>query len=143
MKSHDHVVPEYKIEVGASTYAFHDVALQKSASGKWTLTVGIIEKMKLAICAVIFSEDTQLTCAELEFVAKVAKLNMSDIAKLLKVDKSTVSKWRKDSGLVPYADSFVLKNKLPEIIFSDRRTGQAYKFWITSQNLPTPTRLAS
>lgn len=109
---------EYKIKVGIRTYVFQNVPLEKSPIGKWVVSYGTVHTMMKAVAATILADkDQALTFDELEHLADTAELSMAKIADLIKVDRSTITKWKKADGLIPYTDSYCLKDKLPKLIF--------------------------
>ena len=54
-----------------------------------------INKIYLSVAADILSDkEKELNYAELAFIAKLIPLSMSEIANLIKKNKSTISKWK-------------------------------------------------
>lgn len=134
---------EFRIEVGPQTYTFHDIPLERSVSGKWSLSHSSVQHMMQAVSALILADkDQALTFPELEHLAKTAELSMAKIADLIKIDRSTITKWKRNEGLIPYSDSYCLKDKLPKIIFEfevghDSPESRCH-FWIEKGGLPRP-----
>ncbi|MDQ3232065.1 MAG: hypothetical protein M3Q07_09615 [Pseudobdellovibrionaceae bacterium] len=134
---------EYKIKVGNRTYVFQNIPLEKSAIGKWVVSYGYVRSMMKAVAATILADkDQALTFEELEHLADTAELSMAKIADIIKVDRSTLTKWKNGAGLIPYTDSYCLKDKLPKLIFEfeDRQdTAQSRaSFWFEKGQLPLP-----
>ncbi len=134
---------EYKIKLGPKTYIFQNIALEKSPIGKWTLSYDKMHQMMKAVAATILADkEKALSFDELEHLADTAELSMAKIADLIKVDRSTITKWKKGDGSIPYADSYCLKDKLPKIIFEfeDRQDNAVSRstFWFEKGKLPYP-----
>ena len=107
----------YTVEIDKTKYYFEDLELKENAIGKMSLPYQTIDKIYLSVAADILSDrEKELNYAELAFIAKRIPLSMSEIANLIKKNKSTISKW-KEKDNIPYDTSFVIKQKLSEIIF--------------------------
>jgi DNA-binding transcriptional regulator YiaG len=138
---------EYKMKVGAKTYVFQNVKLEKSPIGKWVITYGKIQEMMKSVAAKILADkDQALTFDELEHLADTAELSMAKIAEMIKVDRSTITKWKKGDGIVPYTESYCLKDKLPQLIFEfdDRLETAQHRvsYWLEKGRLPYPKDVA-
>ena len=134
---------EYKIKVGHRTFVFLNVPLELSPIGKWSLSYGkVLDMMKSVAATILADKEEALTFAELEHLAETANLSMAKIADLIKVDRSTITKWKKAEGFLPYSDSYCLKDKLPKIIFEFEvrkdDAGSRADFWFKKGSLPRP-----
>ncbi len=134
---------EYKIKVGDKIFVFRNVALELNPIGKWGLSFEKIQAMMKSVAAMILADKEQvLTFAELEHLANTANMSMAKIADLIKVDRSTITKWKKTNGCLPYTESYCLKDKLPKIIFDfegrmNNAVGHA-SYWLNTGDLPRP-----
>jgi hypothetical protein len=148
MNAHDEkCLKEYKIKVGTRTYIFQNIALERSPIGKWVITYGKVQEMMKAVAATILADKEQaLTFDELEHLAQTADLSMAKIADMIKVDRSTITKWKKGDGMVPYTESYCLKDKLPQLIFEfdDRLETAQHRvsYWLEKGKLPYPNDMA-
>jgi hypothetical protein len=148
MNAHEEkFLKEYKIKVGTKTYVFQNVSLEKSPIGKWVVTYGKVHDMMKAVAATILADKEQaLTFDELEHLAQTAEVSMAKIAELIKVDRSTITKWKKGDGMVPYTESYCLKDKLPKLIFDfedKMETAQnRASYWLEKGKLPYPKDVA-
>ena len=130
------------IKVGNISYIFTNVELEQSPSGKWGLSYRINQELMKAICAdILANPDRILTFSELEFLANTAERSFAKIAEVVKINRSTISKW-KSSGErdIPYHMGFTIKCKMAKIIFSDIEigeddAGQRMEFWIKKAKL--------
>jgi hypothetical protein len=137
------ILEEYKIKVGSRSYVFSDVPLQVSPTGKWVLSYDKVQEMMKSVAAIILADkDQALTFAELEHLANTAGMSMAKIAELIQVDRSTITKWKRSEELIPFSDSYCLKDKFPKIIFEfePRKDdmGERVDFWFTKGKLPRP-----
>lgn len=102
--------------------------------------------MKAVAATILADKEQALTFDELEHLAQTAEVSMAKIAELIRVDRSTITKWKKGDGLVPYTESYCLKDKLPKLIFDfeDRlETAQnRASYWLEKGKLPYPKDVA-
>ena len=137
------VLKSYTMKIGAQSYVFHDIPLDKNPVGRWTINFGKIQSLMKAVAALILADlDKELSFDELEHLAKVAEMRMIAIAKLIHVDRSTITLW-KNKGRVPLAQSYCLKDKLAGIIFDNaekrkRDPVDRSNYWLKETHLPVP-----
>lgn len=137
----------YKMKVGDRDYIFEKVPLTHGAIGNWGISHETVVKMMKSVCVeILVNKDEVLSYDELQFLAKSAELRMGEIAELIGVDKSLLSKWKSGENKIQYLQSYCLKGKLPPLIFKDGDqrifdTAKQAKGWRDRLGIPEPRQL--
>lgn len=118
MKKQEKIIEKnYKIHAAGELWSIPEVSFVRNSTGELALTKEEIDKINGSIGNYICSQSSELTWEQFDFLCKVTSTRYTQIADMLKIDKSTVSKWR--NGNLDYLASYVLKQYFWQIIFSD------------------------
>ena len=118
MKKQEKIIEKnYKIHAAGELWSIPEVSFVRNSTGELALTKEEIYKINGSIGNYICSQSSELTWEQFDFLCKVTSTRYTQIADMLKIDKSTVSKWR--NGNLDYLASYVLKQYFWQIIFSD------------------------
>jgi hypothetical protein len=117
MKKQDKIIEkDYKIHAAGELWSIPEVSFVRNSTGELSMTKQEIDKINGAIANFICSQDKELTWEQFEFLCKITVTKYAQIASMLKIDKSTVSKWK--NSKLDYLASFVLKQYFWQSIFS-------------------------
>ncbi|MBI2601884.1 MAG: hypothetical protein HYW48_02410 [Deltaproteobacteria bacterium] len=107
----------YKIHAAGELWTVPEISFVRRENGQLMLTKEEIDRVNSSIANVLCSDETELTWDQFDFLCKTTMTKYSHIASMLRIDKSTVSKWK--SGKLDYSASFVLKQFFWQKIFAD------------------------
>jgi len=68
-----------------------------------------LDRIHTAILNEICGEPGPLAPAELDFILDVAQASLTELAQLLRMDKSSISRWRSGSRTIPSPPSWLIK----------------------------------
>jgi hypothetical protein len=118
MKKQEKIIEKnYKIHAAGDLWSIPEVHFVRNSVGELSLTKQEIDKINASIANYICSQDKELTWGQFDFLCKVTATKYSQIASMLRIDKSTVSKWK--NGKLDYLASFVLKQYFWQTIFAE------------------------
>jgi hypothetical protein len=107
----------YKIQVAGELWTIPEICFFRDAKGLLYLSKEEIDKINRSIANFICSDNKELTWEQFDFLCKSTATKYSKIAEMLRIDKSTVSKWK--SSKLDFLASFVLKQYFWNKIFAE------------------------
>lgn len=111
-----HVEKNYKINTAGEIWNIPHIQFVRRPDGQLALTKEEIDRVNNAIANVICSDEKELTWDQFDFLCKITVTKYTQISSMLKIDKSTVSKWK--TGKIDYPTSVLLKQHFWEKIFA-------------------------
>jgi len=148
MNSDEIVKKNHQIEVAGKLWTFPEVRYVRDHTGALGVSISDLMRYQEAVAVHICTSDGELTVSEFELVCSVAGMKISDLATEMRMDRTTVSKWRNlRSGEDPrkktlaYVYSIVIKSIILKKLMSsiERRDEEMEKQrqWILKmKNLP-------
>jgi hypothetical protein len=110
------VEKNYKIHTAGAVWVIPEVYFTRNSTGELSLTKEELDKINGSIANHICSQEKELTWEQFDFLCKITITKYAQIADMLHIDKSTVSKWK--NGKLEYLASFVLKQYFWQKVFS-------------------------
>jgi hypothetical protein len=108
----------YKIPLAGHIWEFDEVRFYCDANERLFMAVEETQRINRSVINAICSTDEPLSSDEFEFLCRLSRTSNAEVAKRVKADPSTPTKWMK-RGKVPGLESEVLKKYFWEKIFSE------------------------
>lgn len=106
-------VDRYKyVESGLSNVYLSGIAVYSCSCGEEILHLPSVEGLHWLIVEKLLKKPSQLRGEELRFIRKYVGLKATDLAKMLSVDPSTVSKWETDESKIGPANDKLFRLSL-------------------------------
>lgn len=125
------VEKNYKMQAAGQLWEIPEVHFEKAPDGKLWLSSGEIRKINAAIANSICATEDILNWEQFDFLCQITAMRYRDIADMLKLDKSTISRWK--TAKMDFATSFVLKQFFWSVIFEDKLQNKKRQTKLTEQ----------
>lgn len=115
------VKKKYEMQIAGRLWEIPKITFVER-KGRTFLDQKEIKKWNDAVANAICSEDSALTIEEFKFLVNVADRKYSEVAEMLRIDASTITKWIKKDDDLSYAYSVVLRLWFWAELFEPGRT---------------------
>ena len=119
------VKKNYPYQAAGRTWTVPELRLSSLPDGSAAISEEEIQRIHRAIANEICGGDASLTMAELEFLCDVTETTFADVAKVLKIHRSTVTRWRKTGEVPKTVMSLVLKKRFWSLLFGQSLKSEA------------------
>jgi hypothetical protein len=99
---------KYEMQIAGRLWEIPEITFVER-NGRTFLNQKEIKKWNDAVANVICSEDIPLSPEEFKFLVNIADKKYAEVAALLKIDPSTITKWLQKDDDLSFANSFLLK----------------------------------
>ena len=115
----------YLYQAAGRTWTVPELQLSSLPDGSAAISEEEIQRIHRAIANEICGGEATLTMAELEFLCDVTETTFSDVARALKIHRSTVTRWRKAGEVPRSVMSLVLKKWFWNLLFGKSLENEA------------------
>lgn len=148
MNSDEIVKTNHQIEVAGKLWTFPEVRYVRDHTGALGVSISDLMRYQEAVTIHVCTSDGELTVSEFELVCSVAGMKTADLATEMRMDRSTISKWRNlKSGEDPrkktiayvysiVVKSIILKKLMSSIERRDEEVEKQRRWILKMKNLP-------
>jgi len=108
----------YKLPLAGHVWEFNEMRFHRDQKGRLLIAVEETKRINRSVANAICSTDEVLSADEFVFLCRLCRTSNADVAKRVKADPSTPTKWMK-RGTVPALESEVLKKFFWQRVFGD------------------------
>lgn len=116
----------YIISVAGKEWKVDKIKLIKDFEGDFSISRKEFREIHKSIAVDIISNENSLTYDEFEFLCSITSVSFVECAKIIRVNKSSISQWKNKKKSIGFSDSVLLKNFFLSKIFPEEERRALY-----------------